>query len=109
MAVREVPERVGEQFGMTDTDGRAELKILKAVDVTEELPGLTPGVRCVMVYTRSNRGRVVRIEGGSGRNLYVDELHGRCGDNMTVLSSLGRLFGLTPQKVTELIVIHAPA
>lgn len=108
MAVIEVPERVGDELGVTDRGGEGDLKILKAVDVSSELPRLAPGARCLLLYARSSQGRVVKIEGGPGRLMYVEELHSNCGATVTALGGLSRQFGLTPQKVAELIVLHAP-
>ncbi len=109
MAVIEVPERVGDEFGIVDRGGVGDLKILKAIDVTSELPALTPGTKCLLLYARSSQGRIVKIEGGPGRHLFVEELHTNCGAMVTALNSLSRQFGLSPQKVAELIVTHAPA
>ena len=105
--------------GLYDSDTGADCLIEKVVNVTEDCPRASNEDRCVFLYTRAKRGRIVQMARlykdkkymGMHIHFFVDELdremHVAPRDD--TFGSWASQLGLSKPALRSLIEAHAPA
>jgi hypothetical protein len=103
-------------IGLYDSATGKTLNTLKAVDITDECPGLEPGDRAMLLFTEAQRGRIVQMREGPSDacamiDFFVDELdremHVRPMDD--TFGVWARRWGVSRDVLRNLIEKHAPA
>ena len=110
--IKEVPQLVGKDSVLRDSDTDQTLPIEKAIDVTEEFKNLGSGERALLCYMSAVRGRIVQISEpypgeeyfGSGVHFFLDELSNK-DESWLHRAKVG---GFDPNRLFALAVLNAP-
>ena len=105
--------------GLFDSDTGKHCTTKKVVDVTKDCPEASKKDRCVFLYTRAKRGRIIQMcrpyenEKYMGMHIhfFVDELHHEMNAEPRddTFGSWARQLGLAKANLIDLILKHAPA
>ena len=105
--------------GLYDSDTNGDCVTEKVVDVTEDCPRGSNEDRCVFLYTRAKRGRIVQMARpnkgekytGMRIHFFVDELEREMhvAPRDDTFGSWASQLGLSKPALRSLIEAHAPA
>ena len=107
------------KVGLSDSDTGESCVTEKVVEVTEECPSPNNGDRCLFLFTRTQRGRIVQMTQpykgekvmGSSIHFFVDELDAEMNvaPRDDTFGSWARRLGLEKPALRSLIEEHVPA
>lgn len=105
--------------GLYDSDTGRTLKAKKVVNVTDDCPNASKSDRCIFLYCKSKRGRIIQIIRpykeekfmGVSIHFFVDELDEEMNraERDDTFGSWANQLGLTKSELRLLIRTHAPA
>jgi len=106
---KEVPSKK-HKIGLFDSATDESLSTLKAVDITEDCPGVKKG-EVLLLFTKAQRGRIAQINDGSKIHFFVEELDKemKAAPRDDTFGSTAKRLGLNKTQLRSIIEQHAPA